>query len=167
MKTKFMLLLLSFFILFIGCDKDVKEPNNQLPEGKLIKHSDCKSFYQKSINHGNNESCVEYSFLAGEKKLILKHINTGFNCCPGDLGCIVQFDMDTIVIQEFELEALCNCECLFDMDIEITGIEASQYYVKFVEPYCGDQEKLEFIIDLLQNPTGEYCVERNQYPWGI
>jgi hypothetical protein len=53
------------------------------------------------------------------------------------------------------------------MDIEITGIKAGEYFVKFIEPYCGDQKKLEFLIDLHQNSSGEYCVERDQYPWGI
>lgn len=160
-------LLLFISILLNGCNKNNNESMNQVPEGKLISHSECKNLNQKTTDDRNNESCVEYTFQAEEEKLILMHINSGFNCCPGDLSCIVHIANDTIVIEELESEASCDCECLFDMDIEITGIKASEYFVKFIEPYCGDQKKLEFLIDLQQNSSGEYCVERDQYPWGI
>lgn len=168
MKSKLMLLLLPlFFLVLTGCQKTEEESKQQSVDGKVINYTDCKDFQAKSVKTESNESCVEYTFSAVDNKLILKHINSGFNCCPGDLYCNITFKNDTLEIEEFESSALCYCNCLFDIDIEVTDIEAGQYFVRFIEPYCGDQEKLEFIIDLQQNPNGEYCVERNQYPWGI
>jgi hypothetical protein len=153
------ILILAFF--FSGCKKE-----QTIISGKVVNHSGCKSF--KSVNNDPDTlSCVDYSFSASEHKLILKHINAGFNCCPGELSCEVTFNNDTIVIQEFEEAADCDCNCLFDLDIEITGIEAERYYLKFIEPYCGNQEKLFFEIDLKNQPDDSHCVFRDQYPWGI
>lgn len=166
MKTNiFSIMVFSVCIIISGCTKD--ETKTQPIDGKLISHTDCKIFLSKSTDTGNDESCVEYSFDETNNSLILKHINTGFNCCPDGLYCEIEFTNDTIFIKESENAALCNCLCLFDMNSEITGIGSGQYYLKFIEPYCGSQDKLEFTVDLKQNPSGSYCVERTQYPWGI
>jgi hypothetical protein len=55
---------------------------------------------------------------------------------------------------------------LFDLDIEVNGIESKEYFVKIIEPYSGEQDKLYFGIDLGANINGSYCVTRNSYPWG-
>jgi hypothetical protein len=99
--------------------------------------------------------------------LTVKHINAGFNCCPDSLYCKVDLEGDTILIQELENSTLCHCNCLYDLVIEIKGIDLKKYHVKFIEPYVADQNKLLFEIDLTEDSTGSYCVTRQQYPWGI
>jgi hypothetical protein len=162
--TKTMLLTAMLSLFFSTCKKEAVNVN-----GKVTGHSDCKSF--KSANNGDEIpdtlSCVDYSFIASENKLILKHINAAFNCCPGELSCKVSFTKDTIVIQEFEEMHACDCDCLFDVDIEVNGVNAKKYYLKFIEPYCGEQEKLFFEIDLQNQQEGTHCAFRNQYPWGM
>jgi len=168
MKT-FMRIILSAAILmflFIACEKEKEERSIS---GKVINQTDCKIFKSGNNNAdvADTLSCVDYTFYQAENKLLLKHINTGFNCCPGALTCKVSFIGDTIIIQEFEEQNACNCNCLFDLDIEINGLAAKKYHLKFIEPYCGDQEKLFFEIDLQNQPDGTHCVFRDQYPWGI
>ena len=168
MKT-FMRMILSAAILmflFIACEKEKEEGSIT---GKVINHTDCKTFKSDNNNAeiSDTSSCVDYSFNALENLLTLKHINTGFNCCPGELSCTVSFSNDTITIQEDAEYSACNCNCLFDLNIEIKGLTAKKYYLKFIEPYRGNQEELFFEIDLQNQADGTHCVYRNQYPWGI
>ena len=170
-KTIIFVLTATIFTLFFnGCEKEKEEEPEQMTiSGNVINHTDCKSF--KSVSNidevADTLSCIDYTFYQTENKLFLKHINTGFNCCPGELTCEISFSSDTIIIREFEEAAYCDCNCLFDLEIEINGIESKKYYLKFIEPYCGDQEKLFFEIDLSNNSQGTYCVFRDQYPWGL
>lgn len=162
------LVTVSLIVLMIICCEKKDENDKQLTiSGQLISNSTCKNDL-KSRSHivetPDSLSCVEYSFDKENNKLTLKHINAGFNCCPDSLYCKVELISDTIQIQEFEKSALCGCNCLYDLDIEVTGIEIKKYEIKFVEPYVGDQIKLIFDIDLTKDLNGTYCVTRNQYP---
>ncbi len=158
------LLLISLFL--ISCEKDN-------PEGaiscKIVNHTNCKNLKSsiKEDDYDSNISCISYSYDSQNKKLTLKHINAGFNCCPDSLYCSIVLSSDLIVIKEFEKKALCNCTCLYDLDIEITGIELKKYIIKIDEPYCGNQPKLIFEADLAANGTGEFCVNRDEYPWSM
>jgi hypothetical protein len=151
------LLVLAFFI---SCDKD-----------NPISHSECKDFNLKSIvqsdSIGSDSSCVTYTYNFQNKKLILKHINAAFNCCPGEIYCDIDIVNDTIFLTESEEKANCDCNCLYDLDINISEVEKQKYYINIYEPYCSDQDKILFEIDLTQNDTGVFCVERTLYPWGI
>ena len=159
--------------IFFGCKEDTIQSRNDKQilqfEGRLTNHTDCKTFQRAGlvVNSTDSSSCIEYSFDAGNHKLMLKHINAGFNCCPESLYCLVTLRSDTIVIDEHEKLQGCHCNCLFDLDIEINGIEPGKYYIKMIEPYCGDQEKLYFEVDFAVRPAGSYCVKRTGYPWGF
>ncbi len=148
-------------IALFACDKN--SINNS--EGKLVSHTLCKD--EKNIVFDTGESCVEYSYDAESKVLNFKHINTSFNCCPDKLYCDISINNNTIIIEEFERKAECNCMCLYDIEAEVYNVEAKTYVLKFIEPYIGDQEELVFEIDLSFNTSGTYCVERTNYPWGI
>jgi len=167
---KIFLFFPGLLLLFVttGCNKENNV--NGIVAGKIVSHSDCKNGKSASFNNAYNnssESCIQYSYSENEEKLILSHINAGFNCCPDSLYCNVELSGDTILISEFEKNALCDCDCLFDLKIEITGIEKNAYYVKVIEPYCGDQQKLNFEMDLTEHLSGNYCVGRKIYPWGM
>jgi len=172
MKTIiYSLLIVSLFgLLVISCEKN-NDNNSQLTiTGQLISNSTCKNDLKSTsqiITISDSLSCVEYSFDKGKNKLTLNHINAGFNCCPDSLYCKVELKGDTIQIQEFERTAQCLCNCLYDLDIEIYGVDLRKYRIKFIEPYVSDQNKLIFDIDLVNNKDGSYCVIRKQYPWGM
>jgi hypothetical protein len=107
MKTVLYSTFITFTIgLFIfGC----KENTEQLIiSGQLIKHTSCKdNFKSASEITPDSLSCIDYYF--DQNKLSLKHINAGFNCCPERLWCNISLKNDTIIVQEFEKSALCDC----------------------------------------------------------
>ncbi len=137
--------------------------------GKLTAHTGCKGFKSTASDSVTPDtlSCVEYTFDEADNKLIIKHINAGFNCCPESLYCNIELKNDTIYIHEHETDGLCDCLCLFDLDIEIIGVEAKKYQLVFIEPYASDQPELEFEADLTNNPSGSFCLTRKKYPWGV
>ncbi len=172
MKTAINSIMVLFFAgqLFISCEKEGAK-NTQLDlSGKLINISTCKNDFKSTsvpTITPDSLSCIEYSFDILTNKLTIKHINAGFNCCPDSIYCKISLKSHTIVVQEFEAAAQCNCICLYDLDIEINEVRLKKYQIKFIEPYVADQNKLIFEIDLTKDVSSSYCVTRKQYPWGI
>lgn len=154
------------FMIITSCEKN-NDPSGIT--GKITVHSDCKQFKYMVFDQDTPDtlSCVTFFYDPLTKKLNLKHINAGFNCCPGDLSCEVSLNNDTIVIRELEEKQDCDCDCLFDLEIEIEKVEMQTYQAKFIEPYAWGQEPLIFQMDLASVTEGSYCVTRKQYPWGV
>ena len=157
--------------LFIYSCENEKTGSEQLKiTGNLVNNSPCKNELKSNsgvFDTPDSLSCVEYSFDDSNNKLIIKHINAGFNCCPESLYCDVSLSNDTVIIQEFEAAALCDCDCLFDLDIELNGVSPQNYHIRFIEPYVENLEKLVFDIDLSKDKEGSFCVTRKGYPWGM
>jgi len=169
MKTSsyFFIITLTLLIVY-SCDKDNNGNYDLTINGALINNSDCKNLKSARLdfNISNSSSCINYVFDASANKLNLTHINAGFNCCPDSIYCVISLNSDTIIIQEFEKNFHCNCCCLYDLEIEINGIDTKKYKVKLIEPYSGEQEKIIFKLNLNRDIEGSYCVTRNKYPWG-
>ena len=162
---KIVLILFPVFFTLISCNDDDNTYTEQLITGNVISQSDCKNF--KSTLTENNQSCLQYTYDEVSRTLHLTHVNAGFNCCPGDISCNINMGNLIISITEKEEAPMCDCNCLFDIDIDVYQVNKSEFTIKLVEPYIGDQEILEFDIDLSNSISGEFCVERNSYPWGI
>lgn len=178
-STYYLLVIISIVtLLSTSCEQENNNNNNNnndnnnngslIVTGELVGNSSCKIFKSVESNSETPDtlSCVNYDFDVLHNTLNLKHINAGFNCCPESLYCEVSVVGDTIIIEEFEQAALCYCNCLFDLDIKLNGISPKMYYVKIIEPYAEDQEKLNFEMDLENDSRGSYCVTRKLYPWG-
>lgn len=169
MKTCMYALLACVTVVFfiLSCAKE-KENATQLDfSGKMLGHSACKSSKSAFMPvTADTLSCVAYAFDVSTNRLFLQHINAGFNCCPDSLFCEVTIRNDTIVVQEFETKQQCNCDCLYDLDMEIEGVKPQEYMIRFIEPYCGSQEQIIFGADFSDQKEGVYCVTRKQYPWG-
>ena len=167
---KFLILWL-IFGLFISCSETNSEKEPTEIVGALVSNSECKSNAgirsSTTIGTPDTLSCINFTYKATEKLLNIEHINAGFNCCPGTLSCNISISNDTIIIVEEEEAPMCNCNCLFDLEIEITGVLADSYIVKIVEPYLQDMKALMLNIDLANENEGSYCVTRKQYPWGL
>jgi hypothetical protein len=163
-KGNFLPLLLFIFILILsGC-----ETEKQQVTATLTDHTGCKGL--KSAREDvvpNTQSCINWSYDSSSGTLSLIHFNAGFNCCPGELTCSVSIAGDTLIIKEKEESAMCDCDCLYDLYIDVNDLEEQDYIISIVEPYCGDQQKLIFEVDLAGKPEGTYCAARNQYPWGM
>jgi hypothetical protein len=168
MKTKFLYILFVLIVLIISsCDNIIND--NSGISGKLKKYSECKNNLKstEATNVLCNKSCVEYHYNSSTEILKLSHINAGFNCCPEKLYCTVTTNSDTIIIQEYEKAALCDCNCLYDLVIEIIGITPEKYVIKFIEPYAVNSKKIIFNVDFSAIQEGSFCVIRDKYPWGI
>lgn len=167
-KALFYFLMVSLTgLIIISCEKK-NEP--MMINGKLINSSTCKNGFKSDPQPDNTPdtiSCIEYSYDNRNHTLTIKHINAAFNCCPEKVFCNITLAGDTIIVEETEKSALCNCDCLYDLDIEVNDVEAGSFTVSIIEPYAGDMEKLEFDIDLLHVTNGSFCVTRKQYPYGI
>jgi len=170
MKTLiYLVAIISVSIFFILCCEN--EHDKQLTlSGTLINFSECKSGTKstiKTLGALDTLSCIDYAFDDLEKKLTIKHINAGFNCCPESLYCNVSLSGDTILIMEQEAKAQCHCICLYDLNLEINGVDSKSYQIKFIEPYSGKQAKMDFRVDLTKDKNGSFCVTRGEYPWGM
>lgn len=168
-KTIYSLLpVLLIGLMTTGCQR--KDDKQLVITGELISNTACKNDLKSAFQIAgipDSLSCVEYSFDNENNKLTIKHINAGFNCCPDRLYCKIELKGNTIIIQEFEKSANCDCLCLYDLDIEINGVYPKKYQLEFAEPYASEQNKLEFEIDLSKDTKGSFCVTRKHYPWGV
>ncbi|HSG29546.1 MAG TPA: hypothetical protein VLA34_13785, partial [Candidatus Krumholzibacterium sp.] len=112
--------------------------------------------------------CCEYSY-DGEDMLTIRHVDFALNCCPGEITATVSLDEDVISIIETEGpgSAPCDCLCLYITKIEITGISPGSYNIIFDDTYTHGGPALQADIDLLSEPAGLFCEDREFYPWGL
>jgi len=165
MKINILTFFAGMIVLFSGC-----EMSKSLVSARLISNSGCKS---SAVNAdkpnlaalADSLSCVDYKYNVVNKTLTMLHRNAGFNCCPGQLSCKAHISNDTIYVQEFEKKSGCKCQCLYDLNIELTGVKAGAYQIEFIEPYLKNQEKISFELDLNNEIVNSYCVVRTNYPW--
>jgi hypothetical protein len=169
-KVPFCIFILSLLFLLPACEEE-GEPAATNPAvnevtGTLVDLYGCKGAELEAADETPlDQDCIEYTYCE-DGILLIKHINSGFNCCPL-IRIKVKFEDDVITIVEKEIEGLCDCLCLFDLDLEIKYLSPRAYKISVIEPYVrGDEEKLEFTVDLASSPSGKYCVKRKNYPWG-
>ena len=161
-----------FFVMLLmidgSCSTESENSGSMNLTINILGNPQCNHSKSAEINVQTSvsQSCVEYAFDRDNGKLILRHLNAPFNCCPDSLWCTVILKNDTIIIQEFEKNKGCKCDCLYDLDIEIEGIEPGKYQLQLIEPYVEEQNEICFEMDLLNHKQGSYCVNRTQYPYG-
>jgi hypothetical protein len=149
-------------------ENDLSGPPNhhENQAGKLVSYTDCKLSQNAQRSGGAVPimDCAEYHLQDGA--LLLKHVNAGFNCCPGDISADITVRNDTVTIVERERDALCRCLCLYDLNYRFDDLEPRVYTFIFVEPYTTDaDEPLKFTVDLSGSPSDTFCVDRHNYPW--
>lgn len=157
------LTLLVCGLFLMSCEETTHEP--QTISGELIDHSSCNGSL-KAAEPADSLSCVEYAYDKSSSRLVLKHMNAAFNCCPESLYCRASLKMDTIIVQEFQASNLCKCNCLYDLILVVKGVEARVYFVRLIEPLIGTQAGIGFRIDLAKDSAGRVCVVRRGYLWG-
>jgi hypothetical protein len=151
-------------------DTNCSSPSGPEAAGRLVSRTDCKSFAAldtgTAAGPASGQECVEYD-TDGRGLLKLKHINAGFNCCPGTISAAIDISVGFVRIKERESSSLCDCDCLYDLAYEIAGLTPGIYRITVVGPYQPEGDPpLEFSADLSQAASGSYCVERTRYPWG-
>jgi len=162
-------MIISFII---SCESNTQSRSEKILFGSVTEYSGCKNLNKTTGLSKNLEilpdtmAAVEY-FYDGKSRLILTHINAGFNCCPGELYAEVSEDENDIIIEEFESEATCKCNCLYDLKILITNIKPGNYSFTVIEPYrYEDNEIITFVLGLNEEDRGLIKFKRRGYPWG-
>jgi hypothetical protein len=168
-KSIVILIFISLFF-FGSCEENFVTPEIQ-SGGILTDYEGCKTFVTSSNLqaelYSNAEECIEYDY-DGESVLILKHINAGFNCCPGKIDATISVTENMIVIEDKEEEQGCFCQCLFDLRYEIVDLEPGEYTIAVSGPYIeGTDERLLYNVQLYGPSSGTFCVNRTHYPWGV
>ncbi len=171
--VKILMIIAGLIISFIiSCESNTKSEAKLELAGAISAFSGCK-YLNKTTGLSkiietlpDTLAAVEY-FYDGESQLILTHINAGFNCCPGELYTeIINTDGD-IMIEEFETEAACKCNCLYDLKIVIDDIVPGNYSFTIIEPYLpDDNEIITFVLGLNNEDEGIIKFKRRGYPWG-
>jgi hypothetical protein len=142
------------------------------PVGVMSGYSGCKESAKTSLPDITppDQDCIQYQY-DGESILLLKHVNAGFNCCPDEILADVAVTGSVITVTESEsLEPSggCFCLCLFDVDYQISNLPPGEYTITVNQLYLQPGEQiLEFTFDFASSPSGSYCVQRDDYPWGI
>ncbi len=125
--------------------------------------------YSRSDTILDNQECFTYVY-DGDSVLTLRHINACFNCCPEELLATIDIAEHTITITEDEtLEngTGCECYCLFDVDYRIGGLLPDSYTIIIKGLCLGENPPLQTTLDLSGATSGQFCVERGYYPWGL
>ncbi|MCX6224158.1 MAG: hypothetical protein NTV01_05330 [Bacteroidia bacterium] len=164
MKTKYSWLFFSF-LLIIGCDRE----GSLAPSVNLVSSSKCKGHGLKAnADQAFDQDCIQYFWLTGDT-LSIRHVNAGFNCCPGGFDVGLSVVGDTLVITEAENSSMCDCNCLYDLNYKLTGISKNTWWIRVKEPYIQqtEQKKILFKAELKKISEGEFCVTRTGYPWGV
>jgi len=141
----------------------------QNPTGFLIGHGPCRQPEStKTPNMApNDQECIEWEY-DGQGGLTFYHQNTAFNCCPDEILGIVSIYNNTITITEdetFEFEP-CPCLCLYDLEFTFTDIAPGEYTIVIDAINVMPGDEIVHTINLSTEPSGQYCVERLDYPWG-
>jgi hypothetical protein len=140
--------------------------------GVMLGYFGCKQPAKVSLPDSTppNQDCIQYQY-DGAGILLLKHVNAGFNCCPDEILGDVTITGNHITLTETEsLEPSggCFCLCLFDVDYQISDLPPGEYTITVNQLYLQPgTQTLEFTVDLVSSPSGSYCVQRDDYPWGI
>ncbi len=158
------LALVALITFILSCSSSGNNPQDT-PEGTLVKYSECKSNILDSTS--NSKDCIEYQYDS-ISILTLKHVNAGFNCCPGKITASIEINNGTIIIKEKEQAVGCHCDCLYDIDYRLNNVTPGMYHIVIIEPYKLNEEPLlEFDMDLNSYPSGSFCVDRWHYPWAV
>lgn len=164
--VKFLAAVFLFSAVF-SCTSETENPGNLKLSVNILNTPGCNHLKSADMpaTVPVSQSCADYSFDQAAGKLFINHLNAGFNCCPESLWCTVAYRNDTIIIQEMEKHMGCKCNCLYDLEMEVAGIEAGKYQLRLIEPYLGTQQQLTGTLDLRIQTKGRLCASRINYPW--
>lgn len=147
-------------LILPSCEDDTGKHSNPPAEISEIKHEGCKT--EKSILNSKTD-CFKYEVYNGNY-LKINRVNVAFNCCIDlVLVQISEIRESTITITETESCSMpCYCNCLYDLEYVIGPLDYGTYTIQIVEQYA---DTMNIMIEFSAISAGEYCEERNNYPW--
>jgi hypothetical protein len=130
------------------------------PFGYFYDKSDCKTDMGAT---STGETCLNWAY-DGQGVLSLTHVDAALNCCPKP-SLTIEVQGDTIFVNEAD-SGMCDCNCLYDIEYKVAHLTPGIYRIVVAEAVSGAGAPLDFRVDLTHWPTGSFCVDRPQYPWG-
>ncbi len=139
-------ILISILLFFLAsCKKESEIPTVISPqkiEIKDVSSSGCKDVTQKSALW-EQESIRLQMLSSGALKVT--HYNTVFNCCPGELKVENQLVGDTLKLNEYVTEGLCDCICPYDIEFTLNRVGYQNYVFQILKE---DLEYYQFNMTL-------------------
>ena len=136
--------------------------------GRIVSTDGCKFTNTEQLFKSNyaptHQDCINYEYDS-TKTLTITHINAAFNCCPTDITADIIFEGNTITITEHEVDAPCDCICLYDVAYQFDGVEEDRYTIVINGMYLGDTSPVMAEFDLTTSYENTFCTERDIYPW--
>jgi len=119
MKKIIVAVLILFVSIFVISCENI---DNHKLKVDNITYGTCKPGFKSSVTNEKIEyRTVDINYLE------IDHINAIFNCEPGRLLVDVEFNNDTIFVNESEEQSLVNCICLYDLSYRIGPLEYGTY----------------------------------------
>jgi hypothetical protein len=162
MKTKLIIIVSILSFLLDSCNRKESDGEDPIISGNVTYFSDCKnhSSIKNNLSGLDTVMCMLWEYHSSTKMLELKHLNTYFNCAPGEISADIYEINDTIHITESEEQNPANCLCPYDINMELTDVTQKEYTVEMILPYpyaWGLTNPIYFEMDLITFPTGQYC----------
>lgn len=126
MKTKafFSFLLILTFVVS-SCKKELSNCTVVVND---LSYGDCKT-------KGSTTTIFDPEYITlktiDSDYILCEHINTIFNCDPGEIAVSVQMLGDTIIIDENEIKAAADCICPYDLTFKIGSLQYGVYPIKW------------------------------------
>jgi hypothetical protein len=126
MKTSIIYpVVLILIFAFTSCKKEF--PNDPLSLTNFS-ISDCKTKGASVKGTGNEYITLQ---TVNDYYLLFSHINSVFNCQPGQITISLEISADTITINEDETDASANCICPYDLKFRLGPLKYANYTVVF------------------------------------
>ncbi len=141
-----------------------------VPTGVFVKNSPCKSNIYESEGSEEHDNYVDFAsfddgYLPKGDTLVTYTLDYGtcmvvshdreLNCCPGKILSNVRVSKDTVYINSYETEAVCDCNCLYDITTKVENLKSKKYI--FVV------DRTEFVVDMTSNAYGkEFVILRGE-----
>ncbi len=155
------LLTVSLLLFIPACKSTNISPDNV--EGLLLNYEGCKNTQAHTTADrrqptGVVQECIQYQY-DGSSKLLIKHINALFNCCPGEIKAGFEFTENMITIREWSTEHACRCKCHFDVNYQFSNINSGNLIIRID---CEGDRTREFTLNLDAAHSGSRCWDS---PW--
>jgi len=121
MKSRSVSLVIILLTCIISCE------NPEFPKDPFsidnVEYGSCKTNLKSDID--------EYILLVvkNDYYIAASHINSMFNCVPGQIIVESTLDGDIISINEYETEGLANCICPYDLAFTVGPLQYGKYTV--------------------------------------
>ena len=126
MKTNFCYaFILALAAVLLSCKKEFPADP---PGVKDLTVSGCKT--KGETFKGDEPEYITFKTV-NDFYLLVNHINSMFNCEPGEIIVSLEITGNTITIDENESTSLVNCICPFDVEFKLGPLEYGDYTLIF------------------------------------